>query len=181
MSERASVKVISDLKQIKILADPFRQRVLSAFVKEPRTTKQAADFLGIKPTKLYHHVALLEEHGFLKLTSTNPKRGTTEKYFQATANRFEMSGESQLGTSSVFEQVIRSSTSQVLADFGRLSGQQQEQCLALSGMVYLSEPQLEELRQRILDLVSSFSSQNETERRPFRLLTVLAPSELHED
>src|SRR5437762_6605018 len=86
--DRAEMHVITDLQQIKALADPLRQQILGAFVSEPRTTKQVAGLLGQPPTKLYHHVDLLERVGLIELVATKPKRGTTEKYFQAIAHRF---------------------------------------------------------------------------------------------
>src|ERR1041385_4253093 len=79
-------------EQLKAVADPLRQRILGLFVKEPRTTKQVAELLGQPPTRLYHHVDLLEKAGLIELVETRPKRGTVEKYFQAVACRFTMSG-----------------------------------------------------------------------------------------
>src|SRR5579859_7219489 len=83
---------IEDLKQIKAVADPLRQKILSSLTDEPRTTKQVALLLGESSTKLYHHVELLERAGLIRLTHTLPKRGTTEKYFQAIASRFAVAG-----------------------------------------------------------------------------------------
>ena len=50
----------------------------------------AADRIGEKPTKLYHHVETLEAAGFIRLVKTQKKRGTVEKYFEAVAERFVM-------------------------------------------------------------------------------------------
>src|SRR5215470_1338117 len=80
--------VLSDLKQVKALADPLRQSMLRAFAGEPKTTKQVADGLGEKPTKLYHHVETLERVGLLKLVKMRQNRGTIEKYYQAVAGKF---------------------------------------------------------------------------------------------
>src|ERR1044072_2462565 len=96
MPERAATHVITELAQIKALADPLRQKILSAFVSEPRTTKQVATLLEQPPTKLYHHVDLLERVVLIELVATKPKRGTTEKYYQAVAHRFSVA-ESSLG------------------------------------------------------------------------------------
>src|SRR5690349_5895529 len=107
MPDRADTYVITELPQIKALADPLRQRILGAFVREPRTTKQVAVLLGQPPTKLYHHVDQLERAGLIELVATKPKRGTTEKYFQAIAHRFTV-GESSLGgeAASVIEEAF---------------------------------------------------------------------------
>ena len=76
--------------QIRALAHPLRQRILELMIDAPITTKQVADRIGEKPTKLYHHVETLEAAGFIRLVTTQKKRGTVEKYFEAVAERFVM-------------------------------------------------------------------------------------------
>jgi DNA-binding transcriptional ArsR family regulator len=76
--------------QIKALAHPLRQRILELMIEAPITTKQVADRIGEKPTKLYHHVDTLEAAGFIRLVKTQKKRGTVEKYYEAVAERFVM-------------------------------------------------------------------------------------------
>ncbi len=76
------------LDQVKVLTDPLRQRILGAFMLEPRTTKQIASRLGEKPSKLYHHVDALARAGLLHLKETRQNRGTIEKYFQSVATHF---------------------------------------------------------------------------------------------
>ena len=56
----------------------------------PRTTAQVARELGEPPFRLYHHVRTLERAGLVRLVETRPNRGTTEKYYQATAREFEL-------------------------------------------------------------------------------------------
>ena len=79
---------LADLAQIRALADPLRLRILSTLGVE-RTTKQVAEILGEKPTKLYHHVAALERVGLVRLARKRPNRGTVEKYFVAVARAFK--------------------------------------------------------------------------------------------
>jgi hypothetical protein len=68
----------------------LRLKILGALIAAPRTTKQVAEVLGEKPTKLYHHVEALERAGLIRLTETRPNRGTMEKYFQAVAGQFRV-------------------------------------------------------------------------------------------
>ncbi len=82
------VYTISSLEQVKVIADPLRVRILETICLEPRTTKQVAEILGEKPTRLYHHVDALAEAGLIRLVDTRPVRGTTEKYYQAVARSF---------------------------------------------------------------------------------------------
>lgn len=85
--DQAPLKTLTDLEQIRALADPLRLRMLEAFDEE-RTTKQVADLLEEKPTRLYHHVDVLERAGLIRPTRTARKRGTTEKYYRAVAESF---------------------------------------------------------------------------------------------
>jgi DNA-binding transcriptional ArsR family regulator len=85
------VETVTDLAQIRALADPLRLKILGALAGLPRTTKQVAEVLGEKPTKLYHHVEALKRVGLIRLTATRPNRGTMEKYFQAVAAQFQVS------------------------------------------------------------------------------------------
>jgi DNA-binding transcriptional ArsR family regulator len=82
-----AVYTLTELEQIRVLADPLRLRILEAFCEE-RTTKQVAEQLGERPTKLYHHVEALERVGLVRLTRTRPNRGTLEKYYLAVARSF---------------------------------------------------------------------------------------------
>jgi DNA-binding transcriptional ArsR family regulator len=81
-------QTLADFQQIRALAHPLRLRILGLLVREPRTTKQVADLLGENHTKLYHHVQELERAKVIRLTETRQKRGTVEKYYQATAMLF---------------------------------------------------------------------------------------------
>lgn len=82
--------IIRDLEQLKILADPLRVRIMEALRDQPKTTKQVATLLGENPTRLYHHVDLLEQAGVIQLTRTRRKRGTMEKYYQLAAEEISI-------------------------------------------------------------------------------------------
>lgn len=82
--------MLKDLEQIKVFAHPLRARLVEVFADMPRTAKQAAQVIGQKPTKLYHHVEALERVGLIKLVKTQKKRGTIEKYYRTVAKRFSV-------------------------------------------------------------------------------------------
>ena len=70
------------LEQVRAMAHPLRLRLIELFAREPQTAKQAAQKLGQPPTRLYHHVAILERAGIVRLKETRAVRGATEKYFE---------------------------------------------------------------------------------------------------
>jgi len=84
------IRTVGSPQEIRALAHPLRRRILQLMIDAPITTKQVADRIGEKPTKLYHHVETLESVGFLRLVKTQKKRGTVEKYYEAVAQRFVM-------------------------------------------------------------------------------------------
>jgi DNA-binding transcriptional ArsR family regulator len=88
MSDLEDVMVLTDLDQVRVLADPLRVRILESLCLEELTTKQVAEKLGEKPTRLYHHVEALEKVGLIRLTRTQQNRGTVEKYFRSVARTF---------------------------------------------------------------------------------------------
>ncbi|MGB8645363.1 MAG: helix-turn-helix domain-containing protein [Anaerolineae bacterium] len=78
--------VVHTLDELKALAEPLRVRMLEALMGEPQTVKQVAERLEEKPTKLYHHVELMEAVGLIKKVKSQKKRGTVETYYQAAAH-----------------------------------------------------------------------------------------------
>lgn len=64
--------------------------MLQEFAQGPLTTKQVADRLGEKPTRLYNHARALERAGLVRLVRTAQNRGTTERYLEAVGSRFEI-------------------------------------------------------------------------------------------
>jgi predicted ArsR family transcriptional regulator len=80
---------VRDLRQAKLLADPFRLRLLHALADCPGTVKGIADTLGEPVSRLYRHIHALHNAGLLKVVSRRRVRGTIEKRYQAVARRFE--------------------------------------------------------------------------------------------
>ena len=70
---QAGSLTLSDLDQVKVLADPLRIRILEEMCTAERTTKQVAQRLGEKPTKLYHHVEALERVGLIRSHTDAPE------------------------------------------------------------------------------------------------------------
>ncbi len=89
-SARTPPARITDFRQIRAIANPLRIRMLQLFAEEPLTTKQVADRLGEKATRLYNHARALEQAGLIRLVRTRQNRGTTERYLEAVGSRFEV-------------------------------------------------------------------------------------------
>jgi len=77
--------VIQDLETLKVISDDLRLRLIQILRGKPRTVKDLAGETGVPQKSLYYHVALLEEHGLIRVVRTRIVRGINEKWYQATA------------------------------------------------------------------------------------------------
>jgi DNA-binding transcriptional ArsR family regulator len=89
-TSKGRAHVVRRLEQVRALAHPLRIRLFEAFARGPKTTKQAAEMLGLPPTRLYHHAQALERAGLIKLKETRPNRGTVEKHYEAVAEQLSL-------------------------------------------------------------------------------------------
>jgi len=88
--ERRKTYIIEDLEQLKVLADPFRIKLLERLVEEALTVKQLAERIDESPAKVHYHVKELERVGLIKLVKTREKGGILEKYYRAVAELFRL-------------------------------------------------------------------------------------------
>lgn len=85
--------VLTDVEQLKVIGDPLRIRLIEIMAEDPHrgwTAKELAQELGTKQTKLYHHLALLEANGFIRVGETRMVSGILEKRYQATAHGYSV-------------------------------------------------------------------------------------------
>ena len=78
-------RVISDVETLKALSDPIRLRILETMVTaadEAWTVKRLAAALGTNPTKLYHHVNILEVRELIVVASTRVVSGIIETSYR---------------------------------------------------------------------------------------------------
>jgi DNA-binding transcriptional ArsR family regulator len=83
-TQRADIFTIANLETLRMLTDPLRMRLMSAFADQPetpQTVKKLASQLEVRPTRLYYHVNLLEEHGLIKVASSRVVSGIIEKSY----------------------------------------------------------------------------------------------------
>ena len=120
----APERVLTDLEQLKVASDPLRLQLLDAMSAEPRrgwTAKELADVLQTKQTKLYHHLGLLEEHGFIRVAGTRMVSGIQEKRYQVVALAFRLDrsllgggrGEDAIGEA--LDAILEKTRSEILA------------------------------------------------------------------
>ncbi len=91
--EPAAEVVITDVEQLKAISDPLRLQIIERMGEEPIrswTAKELAERLATKQTKLYHHLSLLEERGFIRVAETRVVSGILEKRYEVVALSFRV-------------------------------------------------------------------------------------------
>lgn len=84
---------LTDVEQLRVIGDLFRLRMVEIMAEDPArawTAKELAESLGVKQTALYHHLRLLEEHGFIRIAETRLVSGIVERRYQAAAHSFHV-------------------------------------------------------------------------------------------
>lgn len=89
MAELQEAFKIVDIESLKAITHPLRLQLLER-LKWPQTVKELAAALDTPPTKLYYHVNLLEEKGFIQVVSTQIVSGIIEKQYQAVARQYQI-------------------------------------------------------------------------------------------
>lgn len=88
---KQKVRIIKTDEEFKILADPYRMKILSVFQEndEPKTVKQAADKLKEVPAKVHYHVKKLLSIGILELDHIEVINGINAKYYNVTTETLQ--------------------------------------------------------------------------------------------
>ena len=72
---------ITDPSQFESLKSPTRIRILK-LCSEPLSVRQIAELLEVPATRLYYHVNLLEDAGFLQVVHTRKSGARIEKLYR---------------------------------------------------------------------------------------------------
>lgn len=157
---------ISDLRQIRLLADPLKLKLLQAFAESPKTTKQVAAELDESVTKLYRHVDALHDSGLLLVVEEKQKRGTIERTFRAVAQRFEadhslFSGEAAEHWAEAVRETLRVSETEILKVSANASGDgRQPTFMRIRGKA--SPARIAELQEMLNDWIESVTECDES-------------------
>jgi DNA-binding transcriptional ArsR family regulator len=77
-----------DTKQMKALAHPLRQKILSELSERVASPSELAEELGEPLGNVSYHVRMLVDLGCIELVSTTPRRGALEHHYRAVVRPF---------------------------------------------------------------------------------------------
>ena len=191
----AAERVISDVETLKALSDPVRLRILETMIQaadEDWTVKRIATALGVGPTKLYHHIAILEEHAFIRLAGTRVVSGIIESRYRIAQlnvrlDRALLSGAGSADEATLaVEEVLRTIFDTAREDVGRAlrAGAMRidpaggpSRGILRQDLTRLTPTRAVELRERMTALLDEFDDEpdHDPDAEPFGLLIALYP------
>lgn len=166
---------ISDIEQVKALSHPLRMRIIETLAaSDPMTTKQVADTLGEKPTRLYHHVDKLVKVGLIRLTHTKQNRGTTEKYYETIAKQFRAGAdlfsdgdpsEQKNALRPMIHTIFDNTTSELLRLVDEIGDEESIEDVGFLSYieVHLEQEQIDIVQKKLKDIVSYLESLEDPE------------------
>jgi DNA-binding transcriptional ArsR family regulator len=200
-NEQVDLLTLTNLEQVRVLADPLRIRIVEKLCDDEHTTKQVAEALGEKPTKLYHHVEALEKVGLIRQTRTKRNRGTLERYYLSVARRFNteaalFAGDDSPPAAEALQSIVATileTTGRELSELSELAaghdGKAAEECLL--SFIYLEADQktITRLQRRMKKLLTDIQALDDRsdrdeddgpKMRKYRLTLAFYPLD-HED
>jgi len=85
-----AVAEVSSLEALRAVSDSQRHRILSLLIRQALTPSQIATKLKIARTRVYYHLDLLREHGFIRVVGERPVAAMIERTYRACAQRFHV-------------------------------------------------------------------------------------------
>jgi DNA-binding transcriptional ArsR family regulator len=187
----APERVIADVETLKALSDPVRLKILETMIQAPDedwTVKRIATALGAGPTKLYHHIAVLEERGFVRPAGTRVVSGIIETRYRIAQlsvrlDRSLLSGVSPDEATAAIDDMLRTVFDVARDDVGRAlrSGAmpldktgKTTRGLLRQELTRLTSDRAAELMDRLTTLLDEFDK-DDPDGVPFGLLVALYP------
>ena len=188
-------RTISDVETLKALTDPMRLRILETMVAaadDTWTVKRLAAALGVGPTKLYHHINVLEEHAFIRVAGTRVVSGIIETSYRIAQLSVRLdrsllaSGDAETSTSihDVLEVVFNAARDDIERGFrsglvaSAADGDPLRELL-VRGLTRLPPARAAELRERLQALLNEFGGDGPDatapDGRPYGYLITLYP------
>lgn len=146
---------VTDLEQVRLLADPLKLRIIQAFAEGPKTTRDVADQLGENLTRLYRHVDALLDAGLIEITAEQQKRGTVERTFRAIAQRYEVDRSlfAVDGGNQAVRDIFRAGEEEMMAALDEADDELEPLCMRLQ--IKGSPEQLRQLRDKLEEWLES--------------------------
>jgi len=138
----------------RALADPLRIRLWELLVLRPQSAKELAARVGLRPDRLYHHLARLEEGKLIEIAEYRPLAGgKVERVYAPTAVEPLVDDASPADVARMLGAALETTRADInAATLAKEAGEERLISLSRTG-VRLSAPHLAELKAAIEDLL----------------------------
>lgn len=181
---------ITDPSQFEALSSSMRIRILKV-CDEPLTVRQIADRLAVPVTRLYYHINLLSDAGFLEVVHTRKSGARIEKLYRIAGRSITPGPEliervEDVGAAAKAMAAIVIEPSRIEAEAAltsRFKGDERRVDLGRS-LAVLAPNQVDELGSRLSDLVRTFmvgrQDSDDPDAREYAFTYTLLPSNLEQ-
>jgi DNA-binding transcriptional ArsR family regulator len=138
----------------RALADPLRIRLFELLVLRPQSAKELAARVGLRPDRLYHHLAQLEEGKLIEVAEYRPLAGgKVERVYAPTAVEPLVDDASPAEVARLLGAALETTRADInAAALARQAGEERLVSLSRAG-VRLNAPHLASLRAAVEDLL----------------------------
>lgn len=82
--------IVRDTRQLQVLGNPLRVRMLEHLCREPLTATQLGELMEMAPARAHYHLKQLVSVSLVELIERRETSGIVEKYYRAVARRFHL-------------------------------------------------------------------------------------------
>lgn len=179
---------ITDPSQFEALTSGLRMRILR-LCHEPLSVREIAERLDMPATRLYYHINLLDDAGFIQIVHTRKSGARMEKIYRVAGQtitpgpellaNIEDAGAAAKALTAIVIEPARAETEDALQK--RFEGDEQPMDLGRT-MAVLTPTQIEALASQLHDLVNEFMAgqqeSNDPQARGYSFTYTLLPSDL---
>lgn len=90
IADLPAVAEVSSLEALRVVSDSQRHRILSLLINQALTASEIAKRMKIARTRVYYHLDLLQEHGFIRIVEERAVAAMIERTYRASARRFRV-------------------------------------------------------------------------------------------
>jgi DNA-binding transcriptional ArsR family regulator len=139
----------------RALADPLRVRLYELLVLRPQSAKELAARVGMRPDRLYHHLAQLEEGKLIEVAEYRRlPGGKVERVYAPAAAEPTGEDATPAEVALLFNAALETTRADVnAAAVAREAGEDRRMGLTRTA-IHLSQQRLDELRARIVELIA---------------------------
>jgi DNA-binding transcriptional ArsR family regulator len=173
-SEPTPRTVLGTEAEIRAYVHPVRMSIVSFLAEEKRTASAVAKLLGVHPANLTRHFRALEKAGLIRLVEKRDTGRNLEKYYRATARRFEVSQKNATAgdTAALGLGIVRDNISSAMAN---VRGDRGESVTALLLTVRMKKSGAAAFSKKLKALLDEFRASDTADGEAYTLAAALYP------